>query len=131
MTPVSAGVIGKPIVVVGSIHRAGQHQLPVVIEALNALRFRFGFAERREKNSSQNRNDRDHHEELNQSETELRDRPLKSIGTKIVHTPGGPVCATAWTLLPCGAVSKTKRDKESPRTTEPIAVSRLSFRAAL
>lgn len=90
MTPIAPRVVGQSILVIRAIHRARQHQLPIIVKTFNPLRLGLGLAHRRQKNARQNGNNRNYHQEFNQSETTPRVRSAGKISTKFVHTPGGP-----------------------------------------
>ena len=63
--------VGHEIIVVARIHRHGEHDLLGVVEIDGVLRFVLRFRESREEHARQNRNNRDHNEQLNERERRL------------------------------------------------------------
>jgi hypothetical protein len=59
---------GEKIVVVALVKMIGQHQLLGVVHATDALRLGLRLGERGEEHRRQNRDDRNHHKQFNESE---------------------------------------------------------------
>ena len=57
------------IVVISAIHRVGQSSLAEVVQATCLLRFCFRFGQAGQEHASEDRDNGNHHEQLNQSET--------------------------------------------------------------
>src|SRR5205814_54582 len=58
----------KPIVVVVIVHPPGKNQLPMIVHALDALSFGFGFAYGRQQQTSQDANNGHHDKQFDQRE---------------------------------------------------------------
>ena len=58
----------ETIVIVVSVHQPRERELAMVVQARDALGFLFGLAQRRQEQAGQDGNDRDDHQQLNESE---------------------------------------------------------------
>ncbi len=94
-------VIDKFVVVIGRIHEPGELKLLQVIHARNSLALGLGLVQSRQKHGSENRDDRDHHQQFNQSKPEpaaLNEGPIRWLQSLWFHdvlsfrllTMGGP-----------------------------------------
>ena len=81
-------VIDKFLVVIGCIHEPGELKLLQVIQARNSLALGLGLVQSRQQHGRENRDDRDHHQQFNQSKPKpgaFNEGPIRSLQSLWFH----------------------------------------------
>src|SRR4030095_1543006 len=100
----------KSLIIILGVERPCQGQLPMVVQATDAMRLGFGLAQGRQQHAGEDRNDGDHNQQFDQGEGAGATAPSAGLPQAVHKSRAGPIgIEPSGSLHPCPGFCSPQR----------------------